>query len=609
MALRGTGSEAEVFFVLRRGINILGSDPTSALQIGHEGVSRRHAALVFEASGLQVIDQRSKNGTFVNGQRVLSAVVRPGDELSLGPVILHVLALDADDAELALELPDAEARVGSGRQAPRTTEVVDRPADLEAERWVDALRRSFLLWNDPARGAGEGLAVLVDELEAEGAMVVERCGGATTVLSSGGAVSSGDLAAGNASFALVGPEAGESRKSRGGEPGGLRFVCGESSGAELWVPGAGAWLGLVVAGDFRHRRDCRQYLLAFLTLYRELRYGAFADPSSFEEDSGGDLHFPDGYVAGSSVAARSLHAMLSTLAAGDLPVLLTGETGVGKEVVARILHRSSPRRKAPFVAINCAAIPADLLEAELFGIGKGVATGVAPRRGKFALAAGGTLFLDEIGEMPRELQAKLLRALQEKEIQPLGEQPVALDVRILAATNVDISDRLEDGSFRRDLFYRLAGFELRVPPLRQRWEDIPAFVESFLRRFATGPAKTIRGVSRSALAALQNYPWPGNVRELEHEIRRLVQLCPSGQAVRSSMLSPKLLVPAQDPGGHPPSPAPLAVSGLPTLDLARLEALALEEALRRTAGNQAAAAKLLGISRFALRRRIERHEL
>ena len=313
------------------------------------------------------------------------------------------------------------------------------------------------------------------------------------------------------------------------------------------------------------------------------------------------LEFPKRYVPGDSPAMSSLYEQMRPLLQGDVPVLILGETGVGKEYLARILHDSSPRRKGPFVAINCAAIPADLLEAEMFGIGKGVATGVVERQGKFQLAADGTLFLDEIGEMPFELQAKLLRALQEKEILPVGSpRPIRVALRVLAATNSDLLERVEAGRFRRDLYYRIAGAVLRVPSLRQRKEDIPSLVEAFIRTCEA--RKSVRGVTVKALRALVDYPWPGNIRELEHEVRRLVDLCPNGQAIDSMMLSKQVVS----------RPEPLAEDA--SLDASlrldsrveQLEARLIREALTRAGGNRSQAAKLLGISRNGLAIKMQR---
>ena len=313
------------------------------------------------------------------------------------------------------------------------------------------------------------------------------------------------------------------------------------------------------------------------------------------------LEFPKGYVPGDSPAMSSLYEQMRPLLQGDFPVLILGETGVGKEHLARILHDSSPRRRGPFVAINCAAIPADLLEAEMFGIGKGVATGVVERQGKFQLAAGGTLFLDEIGEMPFELQAKLLRALQDKEIHPVGSaRSIAVALRVVAATNSDLLERVEAGRFRSDLYYRVAGGVLQVPSLRQRKQDIPSLVEAFIRAFEA--RKSVRGVTVKALRALVEYAWPGNIRELEHEIRRLVELCPNGQAIDSTLLSKQVAAGEETPAEG----ALLADSLRLEAHVAQLEARLIREALNRAGGNRSQAAKLLGISRNGLGIKMER---
>jgi DNA-binding NtrC family response regulator len=217
-------------------------------------------------------------------------------------------------------------------------------------------------------------------------------------------------------------------------------------------------------------------------------------------------------------------ALLREVAQIDTTVLIHGETGVGKELLARTLHFSGPRREKSFVAVNCAAIPEELFESELFGYRRGAFTGaIEPRRGHFQLASGGTLLLDEIGEMPLALQSKLLRAIEEKKITPIGaERPVDIDVRFIATTNQDLREAVERGAFRRDLFYRLAVFPLRVPPLRERVEDIPALAAHFLGESARRCKKAVRGFAPAALDALVRYPWPGNVRELENVVERAV---------------------------------------------------------------------------------------
>jgi DNA-binding NtrC family response regulator len=297
-----------------------------------------------------------------------------------------------------------------------------------------------------------------------------------------------------------------------------------------------------------------------------------------------------------------LYGELLSLCHGDLPVLITGETGVGKELVAEILHLSSDRSVGPFVAMNCAAVPADLLEAEMFGVAAGAATGVRAREGRFAEATGGILFLDEMGDMSLDLQAKLLRAVLEQEVQPVGGRVVAVDVRIVAATNKDLLAEAEAGRFRSDLYYRVAGAVLSVPPLGERREDIPALVESFLRAAVEEAGRAVRGLTVKALRAFSAYPWPGNVRELKHEVQRLVQACPEGQAIDSTMLAERLAAPSAERTAEPQADGSLRLDR----HVDELERRLIVQALEETGGSQRKAAARLGISRNALARKMRR---
>ena len=312
------------------------------------------------------------------------------------------------------------------------------------------------------------------------------------------------------------------------------------------------------------------------------------------------LVFPEGYVPGHSAAISDLYAQMQAIVIGDVPVLLLGETGVGKEQLARALHLSSRRRGGPFVAVNCAAIPAELLEAEMFGIAKGIATGVSERPGKFQLANGGTLFLDEIGDMPLALQAKLLRALQGREIEPVGGAPVRIDIRVVTSTNSDLDGRIEQGQFRRDLYYRVAGFVMRVPPLRERREDIPGLVHALLGVCVREISRSLPAITADAMRALVGYAWPGNVRELEHEVRRLAYLCADGHAIDMRLLSERILI-ARD-GGTDAPPSSLKLEA----NIEHLERRLVRAALLRTSGKRSAAARLLGISRNGLAMKMAR---
>jgi DNA-binding NtrC family response regulator len=229
-------------------------------------------------------------------------------------------------------------------------------------------------------------------------------------------------------------------------------------------------------------------------------------------------HFGYAGLVGTSAAMRKLYALIERVKDTDVPVLVTGESGTGKEIVAKAVHASGPRGKKPFLGVNCGAIPANLLESELFGSVRGAFTGAdRDRKGLFREAEGGTILLDEIGEMPQKMQAGLLRVLQEKCVRPVGgakEEPV--DARVIASTHRDLEQMVKDGSFREDLFYRLHVVEMRVPPLRERIEDIPPLIDHFLSLFATRYRRERKTIARDALRLFSAYPWPGNVRQLEH---------------------------------------------------------------------------------------------
>ncbi len=309
----------------------------------------------------------------------------------------------------------------------------------------------------------------------------------------------------------------------------------------------------------------------------------------------------------------ALLELLERTAAYKSTVLITGESGTGKEVIARAIHAQSPRRDAPFVAVNCGAIPENLLESELFGHVKGAFTGASrAHRGLFTEAHQGTLFLDEIAELPTALQVKLLRAIQEEEIRPVGDNKAqSVDVRVLAATARDLSQEMAAGRFREDLFYRLNVVRLEVPPLRARRKDIPLLVDHFLARFRLALAKNVRRVSDQALERLVAYDWPGNVRELENLIERAVILT-DGDVIEVSALPAAVQSGAPGRGGREGSRAAIAASD-EDLSMRRarqhFEADLIRRALARTGGNRTHAAKLLEISHRALLYKLKDYDI
>ena len=299
-------------------------------------------------------------------------------------------------------------------------------------------------------------------------------------------------------------------------------------------------------------------------------------------------------ILGTTPRMREIFTVISRVAKTDATVLIEGESGTGKELIARAIHASSPRKNAPFVAINCGAIPDTLLESELFGHEKGSFTGAhIQRKGKIEVASGGTLFLDEIGEMSVPLQVKLLRFLQEREIERVGgREPIHIDVRVLAATNSNLEQGIRKGAFREDLFYRLSVVAIRVPPLRDRGEDIVLLANFFLRRAGQSVKRKVR-FSAPGLEALVRYPWPGNIRELENKVQRAVIMA-TGRSIEPADLELSA-VPTDTP--------------LPTLREARSEheRKLVIDALARNRGNISRAAQAVGVSRPTFHEMLTRH--
>ena len=309
-----------------------------------------------------------------------------------------------------------------------------------------------------------------------------------------------------------------------------------------------------------------------------------------------DPHTADEFI-GSSAAMRAVQKTIGLVADSDVTVLVTGETGTGKELVARAIHDHGRRSKGPFVAVNCAAIPRDLLESELFGHVRGAFTGAtADRNGAFRDAHGGTLLLDEVGDMDGAMQAKILRVLQERVVTPVGGRPVSIDVRIIAATHRGLEREVREGGFRQDLFYRLNVVPIRLPPLRERIADIVPLAEHFLQQ-VKGPS-----LGADAAAVMIRHEWPGNVRELKNAVHRLASLV---RTPRASARDLEFLAPG---AGNDTSDLTWPDEDLPSAT-ARLEALLIRRALRKTSGNRAEAARLLNIRRQSLYAKLERYGL
>jgi len=316
-----------------------------------------------------------------------------------------------------------------------------------------------------------------------------------------------------------------------------------------------------------------------------------------------ERHKGFGGIVGHSRPMQKLFHLLETIAPSNSTILITGETGTGKEVVARAIHHNSPRKANRFVALNCSAIPETLLEAELFGHVRGAFTGaVGARQGRFEQAHKGTLFLDEVGTMSTALQMKLLRALQEREFERVGDsQTIKVDVRVIAATNSDLSKMVAEGTFREDLYYRLHVIPIHLPPLRDRRDDIPVLVKHFLEKFATGIPMQ---VSQGAMRALMAYGWPGNVRQLENAIERAVALSGGRREIAITDL-PAEVQATPETAEMPFVDFPESGLDLPAY-LARIERELIRRSLERTGGNRNRAAELLRIKRTTLVEKLKR---
>jgi two-component system, NtrC family, response regulator PilR len=316
-----------------------------------------------------------------------------------------------------------------------------------------------------------------------------------------------------------------------------------------------------------------------------------------------DERFGLGSMTGKSAPMRALFQLIETVAPTAATILITGETGTGKEMVARAIHQTSPRHRGRFVAINVSAIPETLLDAELFGHARGAFTGaVAMRQGRLEQADGGTLFLDEVGTMPMPLQMKMLRVLQEREFERIGDtRTIKVDVRIVAATNADLSKMVKDGSFREDLYYRLNVIPVHIAPLRERIEDIPLLVQTFVQKFAPDREVT---VSQDAMRRLMASGWPGNVRQLENAIERAIAVSGSRAQIDVGDL-PADLQATGEALTKPVVELPAGGIDLPVL-IAQIEKDMIERALSRTEQNKGAAARLLGLKRTTLVEKLKR---
>ncbi len=545
-------------FHLGPGEHLVGSAPEAAVRIEEAGVSRRHAQIqVFADGGVAVRDLGSKNGTFVGGRRVREAAVCGFTMLAFGST--QAVLQPADPARTDILLGSGEPAGTSQQSAGTSSEGVTTQGLHPLERLAESLEEIL-------PSLAEGLATpeeAASELAHRWIAV---------------------LPVGRVEILRRGP-AGESVVAAAST---LDAV--PRNAVVLEVEGSEGWKLLLRAPSSARLEPLRPLLrlaLASLAARRRTHRPAVR-PAPPEE-----AEVPPPTGLGHEMVR--IYRRAGKVARGDVPVMILGESGSGKEVLARWLHSKSRRAAGPFLAVNCAALPRELLESELFGIEKGVATGVEARPGLLERGSGGTVFLDEVGDMVPETQAKVLRVLENPVLYRVGGRaPVQVDVRFVAATNRDLEALVEEGGFRRDLYHRLAAFEVKLPSLRERREEIPSLAARFLVRELAKSGAAISGVTRAALGALVRYPWPGNIRELQNEIAKAALLLEPGEPLDLHHLSPRV---RQEPA------AARSLTLEETVRQAEREAFTV--ALAAAEGDAQRAMELLGVSRTTYYRKLK----
>ena len=534
-----------------------------------EKLSREHAVLRREGERVSVVDKESRNGTRLNGHPVVGQMwASAGDAVDAGSVTMLI-----------------------ARRAPRRHAVVEPETALEdsleaevfrATRYTRALALVMMRIDGPPEAVDEAL----DRIAAD-VRPMDRLANY-----------------GDREVALVLPET---------TLAGARAIGQRVLDIARTTPGISAAAG--IAGLPEHGRSPGALIDAARTALRSARRGdatgglATAAVRAGDEVPVAPLQSDDEPEATDPRSQQTLQ-LARKVALTPITVLLLGETGVGKEVVAELIHRSSPRAGRPFVRLDCASLPPTLLESELFGHEKGAFTGADRRKaGYFEAAEGGTILLDEIGELPAALQSKLLAALERRIITRLGStEEIPIDVRVIAATNRDLQEEVKQGRFREDLYYRLAVFTIFVPPLRDRAADIVPLATRFARQFAVELGQPVPTLTDEARGALEAYSWPGNVRELRNAIERAVVLTPEG-AVGLSALPEAVQVRAPMAAPAAGGPSPFQLDGHVPAQLQEMERQAIVAALEACGGNQTQAARRLGISRRSLIYKMERFGL
>ncbi|MGE0787078.1 MAG: sigma 54-interacting transcriptional regulator [Sandaracinaceae bacterium] len=620
----------------------IGRSELNDLVLGEWHVSGEHASIVLAGAVYLVRDQHSTNGTRVdrNGDviDVTQAAEREvelhdGDTLVLGdkerPVrIRFMLGDEPDDARIVSlrkvdELAQVEESVGSDRELLRRLYASQKSIGscIDMGDVIEVVSRQVFAFLSRATH----VTVALRELEGPGG----RAGGRRTARYvpvgtrvRGGGDSEAVPITRSVFKKVVAERAAVLAADAKRDVGETASIMGAQIQSTIGVPlwhGDNEIIGVLQVDNRDASGVFRERDLEILALLSQSASQAFAHAQlvarlrASEESQRNEADFLkrrehdrrfDGIIGESNVM-KALFEQLRKVVNTRVTVLVEGETGTGKELIASAVHYWSERRERLFVAQNCAALPENLLESELFGHKKGSFTGAhEDKKGLFELADGGTLFLDEVGEMPLNLQAKLLRVLQEGEIRPIGSNTTRrVDVRIVAATNRDLEEEVRVGAFREDLFYRLKVFPLRVPPLRERREDIPLLAGHFLKRYAQEFGRTVNGFSQQAMELMSAYKWPGNVRELENEVQRLVIQLDNDGFVEPDHLSPRIRQVENILDKVHPKKGSLKSM------MSQVEKWILIEALRENDNNKSQTARTLGITREGLHKKLKGYNL
>ena len=576
---------------LQRGEQVLGRDPGCDLVVDDASVSRRHAQLQIVDDRVSLLDLDSTNGLWNDGHRVERFETEFDHWFVLGSVLARVRR------GVALRSESRTSRRPARRRPQRTAETPSTTAPLsprESNRataqasWVERL--SLALTRPTSSGTLATLLEMMSELgSSEQALLLRRVDGHWCIEASMSERSLPQDAIEALDRVLEFP---------------ATFNLGNSPAYAEQLDEGVVFLAWPWRVEERSTDPRISVLVGLMRCWVGLQARRSPEPpratatrpATRETDT-------SGFISVAPICKQMLRDV-DSLARTDLSILIRGESGTGKELIAQRIHDRSPRQDAPYLAINCAALPADLLEAELFGIESGVATGVTGRRGKFALAHGGTLFLDEIGDLSLHLQPKLLRVIESRTVTPIGSQKQQpADVRIVAASHLDLRSKIGSGEFREDLWYRLTGSTVEIPPLRDRPEDIMPLARHFARS-AAGNRRSFRGFEVSAAQLLLGHRWPGNVRELRHVISRAVALC-DGPVLPADLLPAELREHADRGWGD-------VLVGLEDdwrAARARFDRLYFEQLIERCRGNLARASREAGLSRSNLYRKLEELEI